>query len=238
MCLRSGCLRRGPQVVRVHAVGMQAALRRSREGRPVGGEERRPGPRRLRGAATRVVRSRGKEKPCRRVNGRQPWIQFDRVAPPTGGASAPFATRFTRRRGVLCSSSSYAGPRSMRWFRSNAGRDAWLALFALACQFVFTFGHVHLTVVGVAGTAAISAGAPSNAVGGPLSPRQKSPSGLTQDFCALCSNINLANALVLPAPPTIVPATSPNERAHWPLTATPASPRDHCYFDARGPPHA
>ena len=126
----------------------------------------------------------------------------------------------------------------MRWFRSNAGRDAWLALFALACQFVFTFGHVHLTGIGVADTAAISAGAPSKAVGGPASPRQKAPAGLAQDFCALCSNINLANALVLPAPPTIGPATSSHERAHWPLTATPASPRDHFYFDARGPPHA
>src|SRR6201991_3699395 len=125
---------------------------------------------------------------------------------------------------MICSLSSDAGLRSMRWFRSNAGRDAWLALFALACQFVFTFGHVHLTGIGVADTAAISAGAPSNAVGAPVSPRQKAPSGLTQDFCALCSNINLANALVLPAPPVIVPAISPNERAHWPLTAKPASP--------------
>jgi hypothetical protein len=110
-------------------------------------------------------------------------------------------------------------------------------LFALACQFVFTFGHVHLTGIGVADTAAIS-GAPSNAVGGPASPQQKAPSDLTQDFCALCSNINLANALVLPAPPAIFPAISPNERAQWPLTAMPASPRDHFYFDARGPPHA
>jgi hypothetical protein len=126
----------------------------------------------------------------------------------------------------------------MRWFRSNAGRDAWLALFALACQFVFTFGHVHLTGIGVADTAAISAGAPSNAVGGPAWPRQKAPSGLNQDFCALCNNINLANALVLPAPPAIIPVISFVPRAQWPLTATPSSPRDRFHFDARGPPHA
>jgi hypothetical protein len=110
----------------------------------------------------------------------------------------------------------------VRWFRSNTVRDAWLALFALACQFVFTFGHVHLTGIGVSDTAAISAGAPSSAVGGPVSPRQRAPSGLTQDFCALCSNINQANALVLPAPPAIIPVISFIQRAHWPLTATPA----------------
>jgi hypothetical protein len=126
----------------------------------------------------------------------------------------------------------------MRWFRSNAGRDAWLALFALACQFVFTFGHVHLTVIGVADTAAISAGAPSDAVGGPASPRQRIPSGLTQDFCALCNNINLAGALVLPTPPSIVLPSSFILRLQWTPTAAHTVARAHVYFDARGPPHA
>jgi hypothetical protein len=126
----------------------------------------------------------------------------------------------------------------MRWFRSNAGKEAWLALFALACQFVFTFGHVHLTGIGVADAAAISAGAPASAVGAPASPRQKAPSGLTQDFCALCSNISLAGALVLPTPPAIILPGSFLQRLHWIPTAFHAAPRDHVYFDARGPPHA
>jgi hypothetical protein len=126
----------------------------------------------------------------------------------------------------------------MRWFRSNAGRDAWLALFALACQFVFTFGHVHLTGIGVADTAAISAGAPSNAVGGPGSPLQRVPSGLTQDFCALCNNINLAGALALPTPPAIILPSSFILRLQWTPTAAHAATRTHVYFDARGPPDA
>jgi hypothetical protein len=126
----------------------------------------------------------------------------------------------------------------MRWFRSNAGRDAWLAFFALACQFVFTFGHVHLIGIGVADTAAISAGAPSGAVGGPASPRQRAPSGLTQDFCALCNNINLAGASVLPAPPAIILPNSFIQRLQWTPTTSHAAARDHRYFDARGPPHA
>lgn len=126
----------------------------------------------------------------------------------------------------------------MRWFRSNAGRDAWLALFALACQFLFTFGHVHLTAIGVADTAAISAGAPSNAVGSPALPRRQAPSGLAQDFCALCNNISLASALVLPTPPAIILPGSFIRRLQWMPTAARASLREHVYFHARGPPQA
>src|ERR1700745_2870477 len=40
------------------------------------------------------------------------------------------------------------GPEPMRRFRSNSGRVAWLAIFALACQFVLTFGHIHTGSVG------------------------------------------------------------------------------------------
>jgi hypothetical protein len=31
----------------------------------------------------------------------------------------------------------------MGWFRSNRGGVAWLALFALACQLMLSFGHFH-----------------------------------------------------------------------------------------------
>jgi hypothetical protein len=126
----------------------------------------------------------------------------------------------------------------MRWFRSNAGRDVWLAFFALACQFVFTFGHVHLTGIGVADTAAIFAGGPRDVAGSPASPRQRAPSGLTQDFCALCNNISVANALVLPAPPAIILSNSFIQQLQWTPTALHVAPRDHAFFDARGPPHA
>jgi hypothetical protein len=126
----------------------------------------------------------------------------------------------------------------MRWFRSNAGRTVWLAFFALACQFVFTFGHVHLSGIGVADTAAISAGAPSGTAVGRASPRQGAPSGLTQDFCALCNNINLASALALPTPPAIILPNSFIRRLQWTPTTAYAAPRDYFYFDARGPPHA
>jgi hypothetical protein len=117
----------------------------------------------------------------------------------------------------------------MRWFRSNAGRDAWLALFALACQFVFTFGHIHLSRIGVSDTLMITDGAP--AVPG----SRGAPSGFT-DFCALCSNINLAGTLVLP--PAVAPPKSFVKRLQRTPAADSSTRRDHRFFDARGPPYA
>ena len=84
----------------------------------------------------------------------------------------------------------------MRWLRSNGGGIVWLAIFALACQFVFTFGHIHSSTV-ISSALAISADASDGLAGAPASPAQKNPTGLAQDFCAVCNHIGLANALVL-----------------------------------------
>jgi hypothetical protein len=123
----------------------------------------------------------------------------------------------------------------MRWFRSNGGGVAWLAIFALACQFVLTFGHIHSGRVGAISAAlAISGGS----AGAPPSPAQKVPTGLAQDFCAVCNNIGLANALVLPVSPATVPPISFIRELQWPLVAIGFASRDHFHFNARGPPHA
>jgi len=114
---------------------------------------------------------------------------------------------------------------------------AWLAFFAVACQFVFTFGHVHLGNVGVV-RVAISAGAADGSVVARPSPPQRAPAGLAQDFCAVCNNISLANALVLPLPPAAAPLSSFVRELQWPSVAAQFVSRDHFYFDARGPPHA
>jgi hypothetical protein len=125
----------------------------------------------------------------------------------------------------------------MGWLRSNAARVAWLAFFALACQFVFTFGHVHFGNVSLISTAlAISTDAANGSTGVPSSP--KTPTGLTQDFCAVCNNISLANALVLPVAPAAIPAISFIQNLQWPSAAIGFASRDHFYFNARGPPHA
>ncbi len=127
----------------------------------------------------------------------------------------------------------------MRWFRANGGRAAWLALFALACQFVLTFGHVHLGSVSVTSAAsAISAEAANGAAGEPPSPGQKAPSGLARDFCAVCNHIGLASALVLPAPPAAVPPIAFVQEFPWPPAAFGVASLGHFHFNARGPPHA
>jgi hypothetical protein len=125
----------------------------------------------------------------------------------------------------------------MGWLRSNGARVAWLAFFALACQFVFTFGHVHLGNVGVISTTlAISADAANGSTGAPASPT--TPTGLTQDFCAVCKNISLANALVLPVSSAPIPLVSFVHDLQWSSAAIGFASRDHFYFSARGPPHS
>jgi hypothetical protein len=122
----------------------------------------------------------------------------------------------------------------MGWLRSNGGKVAWLAFFALACQFVLTFGHAHLGNVRAISTALpISA---DGSAGAPSSPAQKTPAGLARDFCAVCNNISLANAIVLPTSPAAIPSISIVEGSQWPLVAIGFTSRDHFYFNARGPP--
>ena len=135
----------------------------------------------------------------------------------------------------------------MQWFRSHRFKVASLALFALTCQFVLSFGHVHLNFAGQASSWAIAAAAGKAVAAAPgkvtladlpTSPRQKNPSGLGEDFCAICASINLAGALLAPTAPTLLPEISFYKELHWSLIATQAQSIDHIHFNARGPPVA
>jgi hypothetical protein len=128
-------------------------------------------------------------------------------------------------------------PRSMRWFRSNGGKIAWLAFFALACQFALTFGHIHFGNVSVVSDAwAISADSANGSAGAQSSPAQKTPTGLAQDFCAVCSNIGLANTLVLPVSPALIPPISTIRNLQWSSATIEFTSPEHFHFNARGPP--
>lgn len=123
----------------------------------------------------------------------------------------------------------------MGWFRTNRGRAAWLALFALACQLVLSFGHVHLgqSSVGIAAQAGVhtvdrTADAPS--------PPDKKPGGLAVDFCAICANISLASTLILPVLALILAPDLATRVVQWSLTAQEPAPFAHLPFGARGPP--
>jgi hypothetical protein len=134
----------------------------------------------------------------------------------------------------------------MRWFRSHKLKVASLALFALTCQFVLSFGHVHLDrFAGNSINWAMAAGKAFAAAPGkvaladlPTSPRQKNTNGLGDDFCAICASINLAGALVAPTPPTLLPGILLFKELHWSFAATQAQSSDHIHFNARGPPVA
>ena len=126
----------------------------------------------------------------------------------------------------------------MRWFRSNRGAVTWLAFFALACQLLLSFGHVHVGKFGggSAAWAAVESGDASADV--PPLPPQKNSSGLGGDFCAICANISLANTLVLPILALILAPSLFTEVLRWSVAATEPASFDHVPFSARGPPHA
>jgi hypothetical protein len=126
----------------------------------------------------------------------------------------------------------------MGWFRSNRGRVAWLAFFALACQLVLGFGHVHLGKVGGSIALAVAAHAGNGSAVVASAPSHRDPSGLADDFCAICANISLASTLVIPASPAVVPPNFFVQELPWSLAVVEPAAFDHFLFNARGPPHA
>jgi hypothetical protein len=134
----------------------------------------------------------------------------------------------------------------MRWFRSHKLDVAALALFALACQFVLSFGHVHLDRTAGFSTGRSIAAAVGSAIAAPAGkvtladvpapPKEKSPDSLGDDFCAICANISLAAAIVLPVVLLLLLGTASSERLIWYFAATRAASTVHVHFDARGPP--
>jgi hypothetical protein len=113
-----------------------------------------------------------------------------------------------------------------------------LAFFALACQLLLSFGHVHGGKFS-GGSAAWAAAESGNAAAdGPPSSPQKNPTGLAGDFCAICANISLANTLVLPILAIILAPRLFSEILPWSLAASEPASFDHLPFNARGPPHA
>jgi len=131
-----------------------------------------------------------------------------------------------------------AGQQPMGWFRSNRGGVAWLAFFALACQLLLSFGHVHVGKFSGGSTAWAAAEGSGPAAGVPPSSPQNSPIGIPGDFCAICVNISLANALVVPILAIILAPSSFIEVLRWSLAASEPASFDHVLFSARGPPQA
>jgi hypothetical protein len=104
----------------------------------------------------------------------------------------------------------------MRWLRSNIKHGSRLALFALAVQFVLSFGHFHgaaaqatptiqsgpalsdLSYANSFAPGAISESAQPQSPSNPDSDRQPS------DACAICAVIALANTVLFATPPLLL----------------------------------
>jgi hypothetical protein len=127
----------------------------------------------------------------------------------------------------------------MGWFRSRSRLGSYLALFALTFQLAVSFGHVHLdhiAPVPAGATVLASAQPSSDKVNAPSSPA--SHEDLADDYCAICTLIHLAGALV-PAetPPVPLPSILGRLRleaaVEFDLTASHSA-----LFQARAPPLA
>jgi hypothetical protein len=113
----------------------------------------------------------------------------------------------------------------MKWFRSNVRLGSRLALFALAIQFVLSFGHFHSGDAQAASAAAtrsglhhiVPAAAAQSPALGDAAParaarmvRSKTFSGHgpaghpAHDDCAICAMMALAGAMVVVTPPDLV----------------------------------
>ncbi len=110
----------------------------------------------------------------------------------------------------------------MKWFRSNIRRGSRLALFALAVQFVLSFGHFHASnaqaapavakqsaLHGAAGSAATHAlNRALRAVAFRAVPLNTSsdhaPDGQLTDDCAIGAVLALADAMMIVTPPYLV----------------------------------
>jgi len=102
----------------------------------------------------------------------------------------------------------------MKWFRSNVKTGSRLALFALAIQFVVSFGHFHAAAAqaiqpdtapfelshanGLAAPDAVSESAQQPSPSTPDSDQQQG------DPCAICAVMALANAVLFATPPILL----------------------------------
>ncbi len=101
----------------------------------------------------------------------------------------------------------------MKWFRSNIRHGSRTALFALAVQFVLSFGHFH----GLAAQAApaiqsdlsyVNGVAVQDAVSPAAQPQQPASNHDSDqqpgDICAICAVIALANTVLFATPPLLL----------------------------------
>jgi hypothetical protein len=123
----------------------------------------------------------------------------------------------------------------MQWIRRNSGLGSWAALFALAIQFVVSFGHIHLQDLQRSSPALATALQPQANGADGTRPAGDDRGAAGHDFCAICVAFNLTANSVLP---TVSLPTNPVDRPHeWTADFhTGHSFGLHFHFRARAPP--
>jgi hypothetical protein len=126
----------------------------------------------------------------------------------------------------------------MRWFRSHRCRIAWLACFALACQLVLSFGHIHVGQLSN-GTFVTSVFVGHDAASdNPAQPAPKNSSGAIDGYCAVCRNIDLTSTLIAPILAALILPHFFDQSLPWPPQQAEPSRLAHSDFQARAPPEA
>jgi hypothetical protein len=104
----------------------------------------------------------------------------------------------------------------MKWFRSNIRRVSHIALFALAIQFVLSFGHFHGFAAQGASAAQSDSAESESLVASKLTiqtaenlfaPQPASDHGTGEhpiDVCAICAIMAMANTVLFATPPVVL----------------------------------
>jgi hypothetical protein len=105
----------------------------------------------------------------------------------------------------------------MKWFRSNIQHGTRLAFFALAVQFVLSFGHFHAIAapavpalqsgtsqfdISLAGRLPVPDAVSKSTPQQPASDHDSDQR--TDDFCAICAVVAMANAALSATPPALL----------------------------------
>jgi hypothetical protein len=126
----------------------------------------------------------------------------------------------------------------MRWFRLRREKIAWLGCFALVCQLVLSFGHVHIGQASTKSVLSSILAGDGAASSKPGQPSHKNSSTAAEDYCAVCRSISLANTLIVPVAAAIEIPFNAFATLPWPAAEAEPTTLAFSRFRARGPPQA
>ncbi len=128
----------------------------------------------------------------------------------------------------------------MKWFRRKIRTGSRLALFALALQFVLSFGHFHFDATQAASSiqalVEVAHALDADAARARQQPANHDDHQPSNEPCAICAVVSMANQIAL-ATPAALPLPDAVELLSLPAGTDPARPGvQRASFRARAPP--